>query len=122
MKYYFMGKDKPFSIGPYPEVSLAQAREKTKEARKLLKTGIDPTAHKQQEKTAALTAHKNTFRALAEEWHTKNIEKWDSLGHLNILTELDKSLKGKAFKLGALAKAYSIKEIVKVLKSHKLLK
>jgi acyl carrier protein len=52
----------------------------------------------------------------------KNLEKWDSLGHLNILTELDKSLKGKAFKLGALAKAYSIKEIIKVLKSHKLLK
>jgi integrase len=89
MKYYFMGKDKPFSIGPYPEVSLAQAREKTKEARKLLKTGIDPTAHKQQEKTAALTAHKNTFRALAEEWHTKNIESWDAKHAAKILRRME---------------------------------
>ena len=52
----------------------------------------------------------------------KNIDKWDSLGHLNILTELDNSLNGKAFKLAGLAKAYSVKEIIKILKTHKLLK
>lgn len=52
----------------------------------------------------------------------KNINKWDSLGHLNILTELDNSLNGKALKLAGLAKAYSVKEIIKILKTHKLSK
>jgi integrase len=89
MKYRFMQKEKLLSIGPYPEVSLAVARDKTKEARKLVKEGKDPSAHKQQEKTAAHTAHKNTFRALAEEWHTKNLEKWDAKHAAKILRRME---------------------------------
>lgn len=38
--YSFSGKSKTISCGTYPEVSLAQAREKREEARKLLATGI----------------------------------------------------------------------------------
>ena len=39
------------SLGKYPDVSLAQARERHDEARKLLATGIDPMAKRKEEKT-----------------------------------------------------------------------
>ena len=51
-----------------------------------------------------------------------NIEDWDSLGQLNILTALDKKLKGKVFGIKKLATAQSTKAIIKILKEKKLLK
>ncbi|MCU4414331.1 tyrosine-type recombinase/integrase [Acinetobacter sp. WU_MDCI_Axc73] len=47
------GKLKPhrrdIGIGPYPEVSLAEARAKATELRLQIRSGIDPIAHKQQQ-------------------------------------------------------------------------
>ena len=51
--YRFEGKEKLMSLGKYPDVSLAQARERHAEARKLLATGVDPMAQRKAEKTAA---------------------------------------------------------------------
>ncbi len=51
----------------------------------------------------------------------KDFEKWDSLGHLEILMNLDKALKGKAIKIEDLGQAHSIKKIFAVLKKNKLL-
>ena len=53
---------------------------------------------------------------------SKDFEQWDSLGHLDVMINLDKILKGKALKLSNLSQAYSVKEIIKILKSKKLLK
>ena len=39
----------------------------------------------------------------------KDIEQWDSLGHLNILLNLDKKLKGKVIKIKSISEAYSVK-------------
>lgn len=51
----------------------------------------------------------------------RNFERWDSLGHLEILMNLDKALKGKAIKIQDLAQAHSVKKIFSVLKKNKLL-
>ena len=51
----------------------------------------------------------------------KDFENWDSLGHLEILMNLDKALKGKAIKIEDLAQAYSVKKIFTFLKKNKLL-
>ena len=51
----------------------------------------------------------------------KDFERWDSLGHLEILMNLDKALKGKAIKIQDLAQAHSVKKIFSVLKENKLL-
>jgi hypothetical protein len=42
MKYRFEGKEKTLALGKYPAVSLANARERRDEAKKLLAEGIDP--------------------------------------------------------------------------------
>ena len=53
---------------------------------------------------------------------SRNIEEWDSLGQLSILTTLDKRFKNKASKLTKLATAETVKDIVSILKKAKLVK
>ena len=53
---------------------------------------------------------------------SRNVEEWDSLGQLAILTTIDKKFKNKASKLTKLATAETVKDIASVLKKAKLLK
>ena len=56
MGYRFLGKQKLLVIGPYPGISLKDARDKRHEARKLLSENIDPSAAKQEAKQALMQA------------------------------------------------------------------
>lgn len=46
LRYRFAGKEKMLALGKYPEVSLADARARRDEARKLLANGVDPSENK----------------------------------------------------------------------------
>ena len=72
-RYHFDSKEKMISFGSFPEVSLADARGKRDEARKLLEAGTDPSRKKQLDKIASATAARNTFGAIAEE-HLQNLQ------------------------------------------------
>ena len=52
---------------------------------------------------------------------TELIEKWDSLGHLAILTKLDNQLDGRCAEIEELSIAYSIDEIADILRQKKLM-
>ena len=52
-KYRFDGREKLMSFGSYPDVSLAQIRERHAEARRLLAFGVDPMAQRKAEKATA---------------------------------------------------------------------
>lgn len=45
LKYRFHGKEKGASLGPYPTVTLDEARSMTNELRALLASGTDPSVH-----------------------------------------------------------------------------
>mgnify|MGYP001311739426 CR=1 FL=1 len=78
-KYRFAKKEKLLALGVFPEVSLKEARNKRDDARKLLSNGSDPSAVKQAQKQAILTAHENTFELIAREWFkTKMADKSQS--------------------------------------------
>lgn len=64
MAYRFEGKQKLFSIGVYPAVSLSDARQRRDEARRLLAQGIDPNAKKQAE-VKELKAKRDKTRSFA---------------------------------------------------------
>jgi integrase len=49
------GKRREMGLGPYPEVTLARAREKAREARELVRAGVDPI-QRQREAASALRA------------------------------------------------------------------
>ncbi len=63
--YRFEGKQKVFSIGVYPAVSLADARQRRDEAKKLLAAGIDPSAKKQAD-NKIVQEKRNSTRAFLE--------------------------------------------------------
>jgi len=67
-KYRFAGTEKLMAFGRYPEIALADARERRDEARKLLAKGADPMAERKAEKTAVIVATEHTFEKIAEQW------------------------------------------------------
>ena len=75
LRYRFEGKAKMLSLGSYPAVTLAQARERRDAARKILARGIDPSAHKREER-AASAAQALTLESLAREWYAYNKPRW----------------------------------------------
>jgi len=54
------------SIGPYPSVTLADARNYRAESRSLLAKQIDPQEHQQEQLRSSLEAKTNTFQLVAE--------------------------------------------------------
>ncbi|MGE6223823.1 integrase domain-containing protein [Aeromonas media] len=71
---YYRPSDKKranISFGPYPDVTLAAARERRREARALLAQAIDPKRHK-EEQLAIVQAQQetcsNTFERMAAKW------------------------------------------------------
>ena len=71
MNYRYEGKHKTLALGIYPEVSLAEARERCADARKLLRAGVDPRKPKVDARAEQLEIDQNTFEALARQWLTK---------------------------------------------------
>lgn len=72
-KYTFLGKDKRIAFGRYPEVSLAEARQKRDEARQKLRDGVDPLAERKREKLIASYAAASTFDEIAKEYIAKMV-------------------------------------------------
>lgn len=56
-------------LGTYPELSLAQARKMTIEARELLATGIDPKEQRDNLKQAKKAETEHTFQNVATAWY-----------------------------------------------------
>jgi integrase len=80
LNYRFGAKRKTLALGVYPDVSLAEARTKCDQARKLLASGIDPSLHRQLEKGQKAIAAANSFEAVALEWLAKYSPTWSD-GH-----------------------------------------
>lgn len=73
MNYRFDGKQKTLALGIYPAVSLAQARERREDARKLLAAvpPIDPSRAKREEKLNRAAAAAQTLEVVARQWLAK---------------------------------------------------
>ncbi len=91
MKYYFEGKERRIHFGSYPEISLADARQRRFEARQLLVKGIDPGAVKKAMKEAR-NADAETFEVIAHEWHQKYINEWTSGHAVTIMSRLNRDI------------------------------
>ena len=68
LKYRFLGKEQMLSFGAYPLLSLAEARAKRDEAKKLVLEGKDPSVQKKLAQIAAVTASRSTFGLIAAEY------------------------------------------------------
>ncbi len=76
LAYRFGGKQKTLALGVYPDVSLADARGRRDDARKLLANDADPCAVKQAQKAAKNEKAANSFEVIAREWHVRKSPTW----------------------------------------------
>lgn len=83
------GKETTITFGPYPEVSLAEAREKRTEARRWLLEGQDPGQQRDQARRESARASENTFRKIATEWHELKQTSWTPAYAQNVLHRLE---------------------------------
>lgn len=74
-KYRLDGKARLMSFGPYPDISLNEAREKRAAARKQVANGIDPCEARKAKRASGGTGE-DSFEAVAREWHSKFSPTW----------------------------------------------
>ncbi len=86
------GKEKRVVFGVYPTITLADARSKRDDAKKLLVNGVDPSAFKKESKLAQIEEVKNTFQQIALEWHNMKVKKWSAGYASDILEAFNKDV------------------------------
>ena len=92
LKYFFAGKEKILALGVYPEVNLADARERRAQARKVLAAGNDPGEVKKEAKRLAIFKNANAFEVVAREWYEKRKHEWAPSSADTMLTRLEQHI------------------------------
>jgi integrase len=96
LKYRYDGKEQSLAFGPYPLVSLVEAREQRDAAKKLLLAGDDPSAARKRERASKLIVSRNTFGLVAQEqleaFANKGLADVTQAKHRWLLTQLASSL------------------------------
>lgn len=75
-RYEFAGKEKLLSIGPYPDISLLDARSARDDAKRLLRDGKDPGIAKKLKKLSGVQQAGQTFETIAREWYGFQKSHW----------------------------------------------
>lgn len=91
-RYRHAGKEQMLSLGEWPDVSLAEARQLRDEARARLRTGVNPASLRKQAKAQAIVAGANTFRAVAAEWIELNRGSWRPSHVVRVQSQLDRDI------------------------------
>lgn len=92
LKYYFQGKEKRFSLGKYPIVTLTQARQKRLDAKQLLDEGIDPSKNKIEKDKLFRRHQNNTFQIVAREWYGIKKDNWSTSHAQNVWHRLESNV------------------------------
>lgn len=85
-RYRFAGKPKMISLGVYPTITLADARSRRDDARKLVAEGKNPSEVRKEQKIALQTESESAFEKIAKEWHQMKSAKW-SAGYASDIME-----------------------------------
>lgn len=91
-KYRFGGREKLLALGVYPDISLADARQRRDDARKLLANGVDPGETKKAAKAAGAEKAANSFEVIAREWYAKNAASWTESHGARIIRRLERDI------------------------------
>lgn len=84
-RYMIAGKARWMGLGSYPDVSLAEARDKAAEGRKMTNQGIDPLVDKRQKVSVirAAVAKAITFDKAAEQYIDAHKSGWRNEKHID---------------------------------------
>lgn len=87
--YRFEGKQKELTLGPYPELTLASAREEVTEFRRQLLSGVDPA---QRRKTKLSGVAPNAFKTMATEWWKSRQARWKPSHATRVFARLEREV------------------------------
>ncbi len=77
-RYSWLGKEKTLSLGVYPDITLADARERRDQARQQRARNVDPSEFKKAQKREIMAKEHNTFEKLAQEWLEVRSHGWSA--------------------------------------------
>jgi integrase len=83
------GKENSVTFGPYPQLSLAEARSKREESRRLMAEGTDPIRHREHCRLQQAAEAAATFTQIAGEWHALKAKSWTPAYAANVLHRLE---------------------------------
>ena len=92
LKYRFAGKERRLILGAYPAVSLMQARERKRGAKKLLAEGRDPGIEAKKLAVQRAAANSNTFESLARVWFSVQEGRWTSVHSKDVIQSLEREV------------------------------
>ena len=92
MDYRLAGKRKTLAIGVYPDISLADARERREQARKLIANGVDPVEVKHAQAASIVANTENSFEVIAREWFVRHAPNWKENHSSKIIARLEKDV------------------------------
>ena len=92
MKYRFAGKEKRLTFGLYPEVTLAEARDRRDAARRHLRDYRDPSVEEHKRKMAAHAAAGATMEKIGRAWHDAQRPRWSPKYAMKLLQALERDV------------------------------
>jgi integrase len=92
LKYRFGGKEKTATFGMFPDVTLAEAREKRDAAKAHLRANRDPMVESGREKRAAIMSAGTTFKATALDWHEAESPRWSPRHAMVVMNALERDV------------------------------
>jgi integrase len=76
IKYHLGGKEKTYSPGPYPDISLSAARAELEQVKAQLRQHKDPVSERRLRQAEGAAAAAQTFRVVADEWLDRKKKEW----------------------------------------------
>ncbi len=87
--YRIHGKEKTYTLGKYPQITLVEARDTHKQLHKKVTQGFDPMLEKKHAKIVGGENAANTFEAIAREWHEHKQSEWTDKYSFTIINRLE---------------------------------
>ena len=91
-KYRFEKKERLLTLGAYPEVSLADAREKRDEAKRILRDGRDPRHSVRRSRLIGRDDPAKSLEQVAREWHGLQAARWKPVHANDVITSLERDI------------------------------
>ncbi|MBX8802530.1 integrase arm-type DNA-binding domain-containing protein [Ochrobactrum sp. MR28] len=91
-RYRYDGKAAILSLGAYPDVSLLEAREMREEARKQLKSGLNPSLERKKALRRKIAATNNTFEVITREWYELQKPMWVERHAADVIGSLERDV------------------------------
>jgi integrase len=92
IKYRLDGKEGLYSVGPYDDISLKDARAALLDVKSLLRQHVDPVDHRRLLRTAGAAASENTFKAVAGLWLAMKKKDWSNVHFIKSQRALERDI------------------------------